>query len=753
MSQQTTPLPAVVQPPALPVGGRGRGRATTVLFALTSFTGAALLFVVQPMVARLVLPSFGGSAAVWSTSSLFFQLLLLVGYLYVHVSTRRLGPRRQPLLHLGVLLLPLVALPVALPPGAAPSGDVTPALWLLWVLALVVGLPFAVLSTTGPLLQRWYSWTGTARAEDPYFLFATSNLGSFGGLLAYPFVVEPLLSLREQRLGWSAGFLLLLLLVAACAVTARRGQGRTRHPDDGPTAPTAEEPAAEPPAGPDALTPRLVLGWLALAFLPSTLMLGVTAHVSTDVAAIPLLWVVPLAIYLATFVVAFARAGRQAPGTTLRLAAGLATVALLVQLAGATRLPMAAAIGLDLAVLASAAYAAHRALAVRRPTPHLLTAFYLVVAAGGALGGLLNGLLAPLVLTDVWEYPLALLGVVLLGTLLPQPFPARLARFHPGVLRAAEVALVLVVLLAGAAWTSEQDGGGLLVVVGVVAVPAGLAVLGSRRPTATVLALSLALAGSVVLTPDPLYRDRTFYGTYRVAADGDQHVFSHGTTIHGTQLTGERRREPTSYYARQGPVGDVFALGTPAHTGVVGLGVGTMAAHVGAGQRLTFVEIDEEVVRVASDPRLFTYLADTAAEVEVVVDDGRLALSRAEPGTYDVLVLDAFSSDAIPVHLLTEEAFAVYDRALADDGILLVHVSNRVFDLEPVVAHHAERLGWAAAVGTGRTDGVGVESLWVALSPDPDHVARLLERPQWREPGTAREAWTDDFSSVLSVLK
>lgn len=762
MSLEMRPVPRVV--PSRAGTGTRNGRATTALFALTSFTGAALLFVVQPMVARLVLPSFGGSASVWSTSSLFFQVLLLLGYLYVHVSTQRLGRTRQPVLHLGILLLPLVALPVALPPEAAPDGGVSPTLWLLWVLLLVIGLPFAVISTTGPLLQRWYSWTPSARAEDPYFLFATSNLGSFGGLLAYPFVVEPLLTLREQRLGWSGGFVVFIVLMGLCGVVARRSQragpvagSAVPVPDEHQSQADLDAGTPDDEAGARLLTARLVLVWLALAFLPSTLMLGVTAHISTDVAAIPLMWVVPLAIYLATFVVAFARSSRRAhPGPT-HLAAGLATVAALVHLTSARSLPIWALLVLDLALLGSAAYAAHRALAIRRPDPRLLTHFYLVVAGGGALGGLLNGLVAPLFFSRVWEYPLALLGVLLLGRTLPRP-PARSGwgrdRFDPRVVRALEVVLVVLVVLLGAAWGTTWLAQGGLLTLGGVALWAALGMLGGRRSTSMAAALALTMAGLFLLVEEPLHQSRTFYGSYQVLADGDQHLFSHGTTVHGTQFTDERSTEPTSYYARQGPVGDVFGLGAPEHTGVVGLGVGTMAAHVGSGQRMTFVEIDEEVVRIASDPSLFTFLAQTEATVETVVDDGRIAVAGMPTGSLDTLVMDAFSSDAIPVHLLTEEAFEVYERALADDGVLLVHISNRVFDLEPVVAHNAEHLGWDVAVGTGELEeGSALPSVWMALSPDPEPVERLLEMARWRRAGTARQPWTDDFSSVLTVLQ
>lgn len=716
----------------------------TVLFAAAAFVGAGLLFVVQPLVARLLLPAYGGSATVWSTSSLFFQVLLLLAYGYSHYATRRLGRRWQPKVHLVVLLLPLAALPLAIPVDASPSGDSSPVLWLLRTLLLVIGLPFAVVATTGPLLQRWYSWSDHPRAEDPYFLFAASNLGSFGGLLAYPLLIEPHLTLAEQRAWWSIGFVVFVVLTGACALSVR-GRAPLRETGGATVAPVATR-----------LTVREVLRWAGLAFVPSSLMLGVTSHISTDIAAIPLLWVVPLGIYLATFVVAFARTSRVVPRDLTRAAVALAFV-LVVASVAPTGMPQSALIALDLTVLALVAYAAHARLAAERPPAEHLTAFFLVIAGGGALGGLLNGFIAPVVLDRVLEYALVLALVPLLVGGPGATTTWLVAQWRANRVRASLVlvcgALAPLVLQFG-----FQLGSGDPVVVTALFV-AGLFVAAwlSQLPAVLVTGLLLMLcvdlvsdAGSVV------ERSRTFFGSYVVREVGDTHRLVHGTTAHGSQLRGsaEERRTPTTYYSRGGPLGDVFALGPRQKVAVVGLGAGTVAAYGEPGQEITFFEIDPDIVRIASDPALFSYIADSEAEVDMVVGDGRLALEETAPRSFDMIVLDAFSSDSIPVHLLTREAMQTYADRLAPGGVLMVHISNRVFELEPVVAGAADALGWEATLRHGNSGSQGATaSEWVALDADGATVAPLREAHGWRELGPRRVRWTDDYSSILAVLR
>ncbi len=747
ISETVVPLDAPV--PAASVDRSSSG--ITLLFGATAFVGAALLFVVQPLVARLILPSYGGSATVWSTSSLFFQVLLLLAYGYAHWSTARGGRQWQPRAHLVVLLLPVLVLPVAIPGDAAPGADVAPALWLLRTLVLMVGLPFAVLATTGPLLQRWYSWGDHRRSGDPYFLFAASNLGSFGGLLAYPLLVEPNLTLAAQRSWWSAGFLVFVLLTGACALSVRRcdprpgaGSGRTQ-----PSSPDARHRAPGP-------SPSQVLVWMGLAFLPSSLMLGVTAHLSTDVAAIPLLWVVPLAIYLASFVVAFARTSRAAPSRMTRAAVAV-TFLVAVTSVGSDTMPVSVSIGLNLLMLALVAYAAHARLATTRPPPEHLTGYYLVVATGGALGGLLNGLIAPMVLDRVLEYPLVLTAVPLLLLGLSGGDDSWLVRqVQADPVRAVALAVtagLLPVLLQAGLWASATS------LLATVAMLSGALVVGwglTRLPGALVFALVVFfVVATVGDSRGVLERSRTFFGSYTVVDRGGLHELVHGTTVHGTQFrTPSRRNTPTAYYSRTGPLGDVLALRSRSRVAAVGLGAGTVAAYGSPGQELTFFEIDPEIVRIASDPELFSYLADSPATIKTVVADGRLGLESAAPGSYDAIVLDAFSSDAIPVHLLTEEAMRTYVERLSPDGILVVHISNRAFDLEPVLAGNAQRLGLSAAIGRGGAGPDGAtESVWVALGGPTSGVTELAASGGWDELGQRRVHWTDDYSSVLSVLR
>jgi SAM-dependent methyltransferase len=722
-------------------------------YTLTIFVSASLLFLIQPLFGRMILPELGGTPAVWNTALVFYQATLLGGYLYAHLSTRRLGPRRQAVWHLGLMLLPLAVLPIAIRRlGEAPV-EGTPVWWLLATLALSVGLPFFMISAASPLLQRWFSQTRHRQASDPYFLYSASNLGSFAGLFAYPFLLEPNLPLRHQSVLWSVGYGAALLLTGLCVWLLRREPA----PDAKTEAPAAPAPAA-----------RRKVRWVLLAFVPSALMMGVTTFLSTDVAAVPLLWAMPLGAYLLTFMLAFARR----PWIPVRLLAWLApavmvlaTVILLAPLHRPVWLLALAGLGAFLL----AALACHAELAADRPEPEHLTGFFLWVSVGGVLGGAFCGLLAPMVFDRVLEYTIALiLGVGMLPRILPKLRP-RLKRPWAMDL-AAPVALALLTWGSYALYWSHHLPD---------AVPRG-AWVPLLIPSLVCLAMiarppraALGLAGMGVVAVAIGYLDygvvhlhRDFFGSIRVTDMPFlmRRQFIHGTTIHAIQsLDPVLALKPTGYYHWEGPMGEAFDTRrrpARASVGVVGLGAGAVAAFARPGERWTFFEISPAVVEVAENPALFTYLRDMRAPYRVVLGDARLRLDR-ETEKFDILVLAAYSSDTIPVHLITREAMQVYLRRLRPGGIIAMHIGNRYMEIEPVVAGLARDAGLVARLkGDWRTGweyemrGV-VHSLWVVLARRPEDLGPLNEANGWRELRIDPRVplWTDDYSSIVSVLR
>ncbi len=817
-------------------------------FALTLFTSATLLFVVQPMFAKMVLPLLGGTPSVWNTCMVFYQAVLLAGYLYAHFSTQWLGSRRQAVLHLAVLALPWLVLPIGISASQAPTGTENPVFWLLGFMALAVGLPFFAVSTSAPMLQRWFSDTGHPAGKDPYFLYAASNLGSMVGLLGYPVLVEPYLSLAAQSRAWAAGFALLAAMTLGCAVLlwCRGGErGSAGHASPAPASPAppegpaGEEQAATPApapatAGPPSAAQRF--RWLALSFAPSSLLLGVTTFISTDLAAVPLLWVVPLALYLLTFVLVFARRPLVWHRGMVWLQPFLVVGTALVFHENLTEW-MWAVILLHLSMFFVTALVCHGELARSRPPARWLTEFYIWMSLGGVLGGLFNALVAPVV-----EYPLAL---VLACMLRPQPSPGA----HP--VRSRWLDLVIPVWLwflvkEATQWLSPADRGWLVVswqsIVTLLAT--GFVALGFRSWWARgpILAAVLALAGllafehawpdrawafitatgskewldatrlefyvlgaaglvafsgihrpirfglavGVVLLAGHLwygqeaagqgaqerliYRDRSFFGVLRVEEQCDSdlrpvtHSLTHGSTTHGQQsLDPQQRYEPWTYYHRAGPFGDVMEnlIDPDVHRqlAVIGLGTGTTAAYAQPGQTLTYFEIDPAVKRIAENPALFTYVTDArqrGAQIDIVLGDARLKLREQPSGRFDLLAVDAFTSDAIPMHLLTREAFELYMDKLKPDGILMVHISNRYLELGPVVGNVAAELGLTArrCNRTWEREPGEYASEWVAVVRDPDRLGDLLADENWEEiPADPRVGvWTDDFSNILSVL-
>ena len=711
----------------------------TFLFAAAMFVNALLLFLVQPMFAKLLLPRFGGSPAVWTTCMLFFQSALLAGYAYSHSLVKLRQPWQQAAVHLVVMALPILTLPIAV---ANMSTDGEPVSSVLRMSAISVGAPFFALATSAPLLQRWFASANHRAPVDPYFLYAASNVGSFASLILYPTLIEPALALSTQTRVWSVGYSTAMLLTIACAIVMwRRAAG------------TTDAAATEADTGNVTWARRL--RWIGLAFVPSSLMLAVTAYLTTDVAAVPLLWVIPLALYLITFVVTFSAYAERVVAVCSRFFP-LILLYLIWQLTTETQLPLALMASTHLVGFLVMAMLCHGALADDRPATSHLTDFYLSLAVGGALGGLFNSLLAPLIFDSVVEYPLALAcGIVLLtfhkGT---QP----LLRGRRWWLQPAAVAILTVIGL------SVPGSGRQLVLITwgflLAAVLVSFSVSRDRRRFAACVLMMLAVYAVVGgrVYPDVAYASRTFFGMYRVvsAANPPSYTLLHGTTIHGRQRVGSS--EPLTYYFPGSVVAQIWdsrPAGTSNAVGVVGLGIGTLASYARPGERWIFYEIDAEVERIARDPRYFTYLATCRASCQVVIGDARLTLEQRSD-IHDVIVLDAFSSDAIPIHLLTREAMEVYFSRLKPDGILAVHISNNHLDLRPVVANVMRDLGLAGRVQyQGLDPSTGkLSSQWAVLARSEDALGTLATDERWLalRPSSQR-VWTDDFSNLWSVIQ
>ncbi len=732
----------------------GRERYARPLFFATIVAGSFLLFLTQPMIARMALPRLGGAPAVWNSAMLVYQALLLGGYAYAHWIAR-LRPRRQAGLHLALFGVAALWLPIGLLEIDLPA-NFAPALWVPWFLIASIGPLFFIISAQAPLMQRWYALE-TSRGE-PYALYAASNLGSFAGLLSYPLIVEPLFTLQQQSLLWTGGYALLVLLVAGCALTIP-GQAIEAAPAEASPAPSR----------------RRILHWMALAAIPSGLMLSTTTHLTTDIVAVPLLWVVPLGLYLLSFVIAFAtRRGlaqfiTQVAPLIILIAGGLAFED------GSRRPIFSATLGLSL--LFTIAVTLHCEMYRLRPAADRLTGFYLSMSAGGVLGGAFCAILAPTIFDWTYEHPLLVLAAALL---LPQRnyfgFVERLWA-RPKLRTALTLLLPTVVLLLSIPadrhfWSGAPEWAAIACPV-LIAI---ISLFSIGRPAmfaACLAALMLSYSGwSTLKVSFGDTRTRSYFGVYTVStrSGGEARVLTHGTTLHGVQsLRPGLQHEPTSYYARLSGVGLAMAAAEPfygprARIGVIGLGTGTLACYRVPGQSWTFFEIDPVMVRIARDPRRFTFLSGCAPGARIVLGDARLTVARQQPASLDLLAVDAFSSDAVPMHLLTREAFGIYGRALQPSGLLLVHISNRYLDLKPVLAANAASGGWQARIM--RHDPSFEEqvleeshpSVWVALSRDPailDSLARTGPDKGWERmrADPAFAGWSDDYASILPLLR
>ena len=730
--------------------------ARTRPLLLTTFIAAvvlsaSLLFMVQPMFTKLVLPRFGGAPSVWSVAIVFFQTALLAGYAYAHWLTRYAPGRPSVAIHLVVTGAAMFVLPLSIATGweRPPAG--AEALWLIGLLALSVGLPFFALAANSPLLQAWFARTDHPAAQDPYFLYAASNVGSFLALVAYPTVIEPFVRLDDQARVWSIGFCLLVVLLAACGVMLWRSPQ--------PAAPT-EGATDAPPTWKDAAF------WVALAAVPAGLLVAVTAHISTDVAAVPLLWTLPLALYLLTFVFAFARR----PIIPHRFVVAVQAPCIIALVAVIIFDPIKNIIGVlavHLTVFFVNALMCHGELARTRPPAKYLTAFYLWISAGGVIGGVATALIAPHVFNWVAEYPILIALAALCRPGLGLPRDRRQRYLLIGGTAAA--AVVLVVWLLDAVVLDETA------LPWAVAALLGSAMLLWRVPLAFAAVIGLALlANHSVIEQDGAISVRSFFGVSRVfdTADGQFRLLQHGTTLHG----GERIRQPNGEPAAADPPEPMLyywdgsaisqaleavrsRLDGPMRFAVVGLGAGALACRAGPQDTVRYYEIDPAIVGMARAPHLFSFLRICRPDVPIILGDARLTLAEAPDGAYDLIIVDAFSSDAIPIHLLTREAMAIYLKKLSAHGVVAMHVSNRHLELTSVVA------GIAAANGlmTLASEGADINeaanpykfsATVAAVARSEQDFGALAQSADWAlvSPDPNQRVWSDDYCNIVGAV-
>ncbi|MDB5454083.1 MAG: spermidine synthase [Caulobacteraceae bacterium] len=739
-------------------------RVAPLLFGVTVFTSAALVFLVEPMMTKLVLPTLGGSPAVWNTAMAFFQIALLVGYLYAHLLEKLPSLKMQTAIHAVVLLLAALALPLRVTDLlGAPEGRF-PIPWLLGVLAISLGAPFAALSATAPLAQAWYARVRVreADAKNPYVLYVASNLGSLIALVAYPVLVEPALRLKVQTLTWSlgyGGFVLLMLLLAAVAVKA------------GGATPVLK--AVAPPGS--KVTGRERLTWIALAAIPSSLMLGVTAHITEDIASAPFLWVAPLALYLLTFIIAFStRPLIPSQWALVFQAAALAGVAWTIGLHPKMLLLM---VGVHLLSFFLTALICHQALARRRPDPAHLTEFYLWMSVGGVIGGGFNAFVAPLIFKGVWEYP-----IVLVLACLVRPWGrGKLAWWEAGLstigLGAALIAVGVNQMWGYGVIQTPKDlflakmletGPRLLFSV----TPVCAFLLRDRALYYTGLILTVVLGSqNLTVRENLLGQARSFFGVLRITQTSipgyarNVRLLAHGTTLHGAQaLDSADPCRPMTYYAPETPIGQVFLTTGAAKrrmsVGAVGMGSGSVAAYARADDEYRFYEIDPTVVAISGTGQFFTYIKGCAKSphVDWRIGDARLTLAKEPAGAFDVLLIDAFSSDAVPAHLLTVEAMRMYLSKLEPDGVVIMHLSNRNLDLmRPVAAVAKAAGGYALAQNYTppdiRFDLVQSAEDVIIVGRDKAALAPYRNDWHWRVPDAQGVApWTDDYTNLVAAM-
>lgn len=741
-------------------GPAHRGGGIPWIYVLAVFCGASLVFMVQPMVAKLVLPTLGGTPAVWNTSMAFFQFALLAGYGYAHFLQKIPVVRTQVIVHLGVLLVAALLLPLRITNLFGDPNPGSPALWLIGVLFISIGAPFAALSATAPLVQAWHAKVhGRDGGPEPWALYAASNLGSLLALLAYPILVEPTLALADQRWGWTAGYGVFVVILGVLAWTLRK--------ETTPQTVAVSGAAAEPISWRD----RAV--WVVLAALPSSLMLGVTTHLTTDVASAPFLWVAPLSLYLLTFIIAF----QTRPMIHPRWALILMSAAIIVCLATTPFDPpnVLVILGVHLGTFFLAALVCHQALVARRPDPAHLTDFYLCMSLGGVIGGAFNAFVAPVVFNTAIEYT----AVLALCALVRPRGDGKLSRFEIAALIIALIGAVAAMnAVTGWFWSwlssqnvSPKDPVFYISSIGILSIAVAAVAVRERALPFFAVVVMLAITARVVDQRATAYENhRSFFGVVHLstsditALGGDVKIFTHGTTLHGAQAVDPTYRcRPLTYYAPETAIGQVFnqVQGQKAATRIaaVGLGSGAVATYARAGDHLTFFEIDPQVVAISSNPKYFSYTTECAkGTVDYVVGDARLTLAKQAPDQFDILLVDAFSSDAIPAHLLTVEAMKMYLSKMKPDGVIILHLSNRHLELIfPAASVVKAAGGYSMFQSYAQPDNTpyywaSSEDVMIVTKSKAAMQPYLLDTRWMASPPATVRPWTDDYTNLVGAM-
>ncbi|HWN76987.1 MAG TPA: fused MFS/spermidine synthase [Bradyrhizobium sp.] len=733
-------------------------RLILIVYTVSIFVSALLLFSVQPLFTKMILPRLGGSPAVWSIAMVFFQSLLLGGYAYAHYLMTIRNRMIPVIVHLTLLIIALLTLPLAIGESWSSPPESGYALWLSGLFAVTIGLPFFALAANNPLLQAWFVRAGHPEARDPYFLYASSNIGSFLALLSYPALLEPMLSLRMQNLLWTCGYGLLIVLIAGCGILLLRA----------PPCQTLESTtgAAAAPAINWASRGR----WVFLAAVPSGLLIAVTAHISTDVAAAPLLWVLPLSVYLLTWVLVF-QARPLLPHRSMLLLQPLAIVSVIMLLAGGTERNLFVLLGGHLFCFFVIAMACHGELARTRPPAQHLTGFYVALSLGGMVGGLFAGLIAPFSFSWIAEYPIlvALAALCRPGNQAPAP---RWGRWYWGALTLLAVMLIAPSYLsAEAAQYLDHFRMPIIIAVAIAAMIAAIILKVGRWKFAATIGLALLLIRILPGDRGHVETVRSFFGVHKIVAttDGRYHLLMHGTTVHGaekvlnddgTPVTG--RPEAISYYYKESGISRAIAAvrarkGGPLRAAVIGLGSAALTCASQPGENWKFFEIDQAIVDIARDPKRFSFIQKCHPDLQPVMGDARLTFAKEPDGVYDLIVVDAYSSDAIPVHLATREAMTIYKSKLAPHGTIVVHVSNRHLELASVIVGiaNANNLKSWVYFNNPRRDTEYILANNVVISArDESDVGDIAHSDAWKaaSPDKLQRVWTDDYSNILGAV-